>query len=124
MTDLWTYLVTILLLTMLMTYPTMKVLGCTIWTKGLKGANRTFLCLPGEPTWAYLYRRMIPVFSKSGARVVVPDWLGFGRSDKPVDDAVYTFYFHRNMMLASLTELNRLWKVRVGLELSMITSSR
>ena len=68
--------------------------------QGAKGANRTFLCMPGQPTWAYLYRRMIPVFSNSGARVVVPDWLGFGRSDKPVDDAVYTFDFHRNMMLA------------------------
>ena len=49
---------------------------------------------------------MIPVFSDSGARVVVPDWLGFGRSDKPVDDAVYTFDFHRNMMLAFIEKLD------------------
>jgi pimeloyl-ACP methyl ester carboxylesterase len=49
---------------------------------------------------------MIPVFSNSGARVVVPDWLGFGRSDKPVDDAVYTFDFHRNMMLAFIEHLD------------------
>ena len=74
--------------------------------QGAEGANRIFLCLPGEPTWAYLYRRMIPVFSNSGARVVVPDWLGFGRSDKPVDDAVYTFDFHRNMMLAFIEHLD------------------
>ena len=74
--------------------------------QGAKGANQTFLCLPGEPTWAYLYRRMIPVFSNSGARVVVPDWLGFGRSDKPVDDAVYTFDFHRNMMFAFIEHLD------------------
>ncbi|MEK9570782.1 MAG: alpha/beta fold hydrolase, partial [Paracoccaceae bacterium] len=74
--------------------------------QGAKGANRTFLCLPGKPTWAYLYRRMIPVFSNSGARVVVPDWLGLGRSDKPVDDAVYTFDFHRNMMLAFIEHLD------------------
>ena len=65
--------------------------------QGAEGANRIFLCLPGDPTWAYLYRRMIPVFSNSGARVVVPDWLGFGRSDKPVDDPVYTFNFHREV---------------------------
>jgi haloalkane dehalogenase len=69
-------------------------------------APRTFLCLPGEPTWAYLYRRMIPVFLDSGARVVVPDWLGFGRSDKPVDDAVYRFDFHRDMMLAFIDRLD------------------
>jgi pimeloyl-ACP methyl ester carboxylesterase len=74
--------------------------------EGARDAARTFLCLPGEPTWAYLYRRMIPVFAKSGARVVVPDWLGFGRSDKPVDDSIYTFDFHRNMMLALIDRLD------------------
>tara|TARA_B100001093_G_scaffold287760_1_gene274888 strand:- start:1311 stop:2210 length:900 start_codon:yes stop_codon:yes gene_type:complete len=74
--------------------------------QGTHDSDQTFLCLPGEPTWAYLYRRMIPVFSDSGARVVVPDWLGFGRSDKPVVDAVYTFDFHRNMMLAFVDKLD------------------
>ena len=74
--------------------------------EGPQDARHTFLCLPGEPTWAYLYRRMVPVFARSGARVVVPDWLGFGRSDKPVDDAVYGFAFHRNMMLAFIRRLD------------------
>jgi len=73
--------------------------------QGAPDAARTFLCLPGEPTWAYLYRRMVPVFEGSGARVVVPDWLGFGRSDKPMDDGVYSFDFHRNMMLAFIEKL-------------------
>jgi len=73
--------------------------------QGAPDAARTLLCLPGEPTWAYLYRRMVPIFEGSGARVVVPDWLGFGRSDKPVDDAVYSFDFHRNMMLAFIRKL-------------------
>ena len=48
---------------------------------------KTFLCLHGQPTWSYLYRRMIPVFTAAGHRVVAPDFLGFGRSDKPVDEA-------------------------------------
>lgn len=74
--------------------------------EGPVDADKTFLCLPGEPTWAYLYRRMIPVFLESGPRIVVPDWLGFGRSDKPVDDEVYTFDFHRNMMLAFIERLD------------------
>lgn len=74
--------------------------------EGPSDAPRTFLCLHGEPTWAYLYRRMIPVFAASGARVVAPDWLGFGRSDKPVDDAVYGFHFHRDMMLAFIDRLD------------------
>lgn len=59
---------------------------------------RTYLCLHGQPTWSYLYRRMIPVFVEAGHRVLAPDLLGFGRSDKPVEDAVYTFEFHREML--------------------------
>jgi pimeloyl-ACP methyl ester carboxylesterase len=59
----------------------------------------TYLCLHGEPTWSYLYRRMIPPFVASGARVVAPDFIGFGRSDKPEDEAMYTFDFHRSFLL-------------------------
>lgn len=72
---------------------------------GPKDAERTYLCLHGEPTWCYLYRKMIPVFTDTGARVIAPDWLGFGRSDKPAEDSVYTFHFHRNMMLAFIEKL-------------------
>src|SRR6185436_3167402 len=61
--------------------------------------TQTYLCLHGEPSWAYLYRKMIPVFVGAGHRVMAPDFAGFGRSDKPVDDAIYTFSFHRNMLL-------------------------
>ena len=61
--------------------------------------ERTYLCLHGNPTWSYLYRRMIPPFVQSGARVVAPDLLGFGRSDKPEDEATYTFDFHRDLLL-------------------------
>ncbi len=58
------------------------------------------LCLHGQPTWSYLYRRMIPHFLATGSRDVAPDFFGFGRSDKPADDAIYTFDFHRNSLLA------------------------
>jgi haloalkane dehalogenase len=61
--------------------------------------NRVYLCLHGQPTWSYLYRRMIPVFLKDGARVVAPDCIGFGRSDKPEDEALYSFAFHRSFLL-------------------------
>jgi pimeloyl-ACP methyl ester carboxylesterase len=61
--------------------------------------SEVFLCLHGEPTWSYLYRRMIPPFVASGARVVAPDFIGFGRSDKPEDEALYTFDFHRSFLL-------------------------
>ncbi|MEO1408207.1 MAG: haloalkane dehalogenase, partial [Pseudomonadota bacterium] len=69
-------------------------------------ATHTFLCLHGQPSWSYLYRKMLPVFTASGGRVIAPDWLGFGKSDKPVDDEAYTFNFHRNMMLAFIERLD------------------
>lgn len=65
-----------------------------------------FLCLHGQPTWGYLYRKMVPVFVEAGARVVVPDLFGFGQSDKPVDEAVYTFNFHRNSLIALIEQLD------------------
>ena len=68
--------------------------------------SEVFLCLHGEPTWSYLYRRMIPVFVEANVRVVAPDFYGFGRSDKPVDDAVYTWDFHRNALLRFVEALD------------------
>ena len=88
------------------TLPSYEGLRVHYLDEGPKDARRTFLCLHGQPSWAYLYRKMIPVFVRSGARVIAPDWLGFGRSDKPVEDAVYTFNFHRNMMLAFIRALD------------------
>lgn len=64
------------------------------------------LCLHGEPSWSYLYRKMIPVFTEAGHRVIAPDFFGFGRSDKPTEDSVYTFDFHRNALLAFIRKLN------------------
>lgn len=68
-------------------------------------AERTFLCLHGQPSWSYLYRKMIPTLLDTGARVVAPDFFGFGRSDKPVDDAAYGFHFHRDFLLRLVERL-------------------
>ena len=65
-----------------------------------------FLCLHGEPTWSYLYRRMLPPFLASGARVVAPDFIGFGRSDKPAEDGAYSFEFHRALLLDLVERLD------------------
>lgn len=73
---------------------------------GSKNAETVYLCLHGEPSWSFLYRRMIPVFLESGARVIAPDLLGFGRSDKPVNQSDYSFDFHRNYLLALVERLN------------------
>lgn len=73
--------------------------------EGPRDATEVFLCLHGEPTWSFLYRKMIPVFLESGARVVAPDLFGFGRSDKPVDFDTYSFSFHRGAMMAFIGSL-------------------
>ena len=74
--------------------------------EGPQDAAHVFLCLHGEPTWSFLYRRMIPVFTGAGHRVVAPDYFGFGRSDKPVEDEVYQFDFHRASLLALIQQLD------------------
>ncbi len=74
--------------------------------EGPRDADQVFLCLHGEPTWSYLYRKMIPVFTAEGHRAVAPDLFGFGRSDKPMEDAVYTFHFHRGALLALIERLD------------------
>ncbi|HYX64463.1 MAG TPA: haloalkane dehalogenase [Burkholderiales bacterium] len=89
--------------------------------------ERTFLCLHGEPTWCYLYRRMIPGLLARGARIVAPDFVGFGRSDKPEDEALYTFDFHRaflldfirTLRLKNITLVVQDWGGLLGLTLPM-----
>ena len=73
---------------------------------GLRNAEKTFLCLHGEPTWSYLYRKMIPIFAAAGNRAIAPDFIGFGKSDKPIDDDIYTFDFHRSMLIELIERLD------------------
>lgn len=73
---------------------------------GPEDADRVFLCLHGEPSWSFLYRKMIPVFLESGARVIAPDFFGFGRSDKPTKAETYSFDFHRDHILALVERLD------------------
>jgi pimeloyl-ACP methyl ester carboxylesterase len=67
--------------------------------------DHVFLCLHGQPTWSYLYRKMIPPLSAKG-RVIAPDFFGFGRSDKPIEEDVYSFDFHRNALIALIHALD------------------
>lgn len=100
--------------------------------EGPKDARATFLCIHGEPTWAYLFRKMIPVFLAAGHRAVAVDMFGFGRSDKPVDDDTYTYHFHRNALLAFVERLDlrniclvvQDWGGVLGLTLPMAAPSR
>ena len=60
------------------------------------------LLMHGEPSWSFLYRKMVPVFTAAGYRVVVPDLVGFGRSDKPTQRGDYTYARHVEWMRATL----------------------
>jgi len=60
------------------------------------------LLLHGEPSWCYLYRKMIPVITAAGLRAVAPDLIGFGRSDKPTKQDDYTYQAHVDWTLAFL----------------------
>ena len=62
----------------------------------------TVLLMHGEPTWSFLYRKMIPVLLDAGMRVVAPDLVGFGRSDKPANKYDYSYLFHVQWMSAWL----------------------
>jgi pimeloyl-ACP methyl ester carboxylesterase len=74
--------------------------------EGPRDAAVTALCLHGNPAWSYLYRKMVPVFSAAGLRVVTPDLIGFGRSDKPVEDAAHTWALHRGMLIDFVERLD------------------
>lgn len=58
------------------------------------------LLMHGEPTWSFLYRKMIPVLVAAGYRVIAPDLVGFGRSDKPVSKSAYSYLNHVQWMSA------------------------
>ena len=64
------------------------------------------LCLHGEPSWSFLYRKMIPALAAAGHRVIAPDLIGFGRSDKPAARADYTYQRHMDWLTAFLVALD------------------
>ena len=84
------------------------------------------LLLHGEPSWSYLYRRMIPVLTAAGLQIVAPDLVGFGRSDKPTERSDYTFARHVEWMrellfdrldLREITLVCQDWGGLIGLRL-------
>jgi haloalkane dehalogenase len=92
---------------------------------GPRDAATTVLCMHGEPSWSYLYRKMIPIFVTAGHRVVAPDLIGFGRSDKPMSTSDYTYERHVSWMsewlvtndLRRLTLVCQDWGGLIGLRL-------
>ena len=86
-------------------YKTIDGLRVHYLDEGPRGGE-VVLLLHGEPTWSYLYRKMIPVLTEAGQRVIVPDLIGFGRSDKPASMDSHTYAFHVDAMKQLVAELD------------------
>jgi haloalkane dehalogenase len=78
------------------------------------GHGRPIVCFHGEPTWGYLYRKMIPPLKEAGYRLICPDYAGFGRSDKPTDRDWYSYDRHSELMSKLLEALDLTNAVVVG----------
>lgn len=94
--------------------PPLRGLRLHYLDEGPRDASVTWLCLHGLGTWSYLYRHMMPVLTAAGARVVVPDLIGFGRSDKPKRRDVHTLAWHRQVLQALVERLDLQQIVVVG----------
>lgn len=70
------------------------------------GSADPILMLHGEPTWSYLYRHMIPICAAAGHRVVAPDLIGFGKSDKPTQVKDYSYQTHMDWITTFITALD------------------
>ena len=71
-----------------------------------EGQGETILCLHGQPSWSYLYRKMIPLLVEAGYRAVAPDLIGFGKSDKPASRSDYTYASHVHWMRGFVAALD------------------
>jgi haloalkane dehalogenase len=97
-----------------------------------EGLGRPVLLLHGEPTWSFLYRKMIPVLTDGGLRALAPDLFGFGRSDKPTDMAWYSYERHvatltafvKDLDLSRITLVVHDWAGPIGLRFAVQNSER
>lgn len=100
--------------------------------EGPAEAPVTWVCLHGSPTWSYLYRKMLPVFLAAGHRVLAPDLIGFGKSDKLKKEGAHRLAWHRQVLLewVERLDLSRVilvthgWEEPLGMTLPMAAPLR
>ncbi|MEO6700741.1 MAG: haloalkane dehalogenase [Jatrophihabitantaceae bacterium] len=97
------------------------------WVADGPADGEVVLCLHGEPSWSFLYRRMMPVLAGAGLRVICPDLIGFGRSDKPTERADHSYARHVEWVrelafdvldLQRVTVVGQDWGGLIGLRLA------
>lgn len=96
-----------------------------------EGQGEVVLCLHGEPSWSFLYRKMIPILTAQH-RVVAPDFIGFGRSDKYTEIKEYSFAMHRDLLiqlikalkLEGITVVVQDWGGLIGLRVASLKPER
>jgi len=94
--------------------------------------GQPIVLLHGEPTWSYLYRKMIPLLAEGGHRALAPDLIGFGRSDKPSGTADYTYLRHvewvtswfESLDLRGVTLFVQDWGSAIGLRIAAEQTDR
>ncbi|MEX1165266.1 MAG: tRNA adenosine(34) deaminase TadA, partial [Hydrogenophaga sp.] len=86
--------------------PSLNGLRMHYLDEGPKDAPITWLCLHGNPALSYLYRKMVPRFLAAGGRVMAPDLIGFGKSDKPKKDSAHSFTWHRQVLKEFIERLD------------------
>ncbi|MGE5746034.1 MAG: haloalkane dehalogenase [Solirubrobacterales bacterium] len=97
-----------------------------------EGEGRPVVCFHGEPTWAFLYRKMLRPLVEGGNRVLCPDYAGFGRSDKPTDRSWYSYERHCELVgellagldLSEATVVVQDWGGPIGLRWAMENADR
>jgi tRNA(adenine34) deaminase len=112
--------------------PSIAGLRMHVLDEGPRDATVTWLCLHGNPAWSYLYRKMVPVWLAAGHRVMAPDLIGFGKSDKPKKDSFHSFETHRQSLLDVIERLDlqrvvlvvQDWGGILGLTLPMVAPER
>lgn len=96
------------------------------WVQAGPAGGEPVLCLHGEPSWSFLYRTMMPVLAAAGLRVICPDLIGFGRSDKPVSRAAHSYagqvewvrqFAFDHLDLVGVTVVGQDWGGLIGLRL-------
>ena len=94
--------------------------------EGNKNSDETVLMLHGEPSWSFLYRKMIPIVAAANTRVIAPDLIGFGKSDKFAEAEKYTYAMHvesitaliENLDLKNITLVCQDWGGLIGLRIA------